>query len=143
MYIGMFGRYIRLLQAAKDVDKFTKFVVEKYDELRRQLELSCDVRSSGDDDIPQQSKTTDRLGAIYTVYTCCAFNSHGSLLQLLSPVLSFAFLCTYTKYTTTHIVICRIECNREHAPVSFTSFYWLFVLQRQPLYTCINQVFIY
>jgi len=98
-HICMFVRYIRLLHAAKDVDKFTKFVVEKYDELHRQLELSCDVRPSEDADTRQQSKTTDRRGTIYTVFTCCTLNSQHSLSQLSSPVLNCAFLRTHTKYT--------------------------------------------
>jgi len=63
-----FARYTKLLDAAKDVDKFTKFVVEKYDKLRRRLESSCDVQPSGDcnTDTHQQSKTCVRLDLIYT-----------------------------------------------------------------------------
>jgi len=42
-------RYMKLLGAAKDVDKFTKYVVKKYDKLHRQLESSCDHQSSAAD----------------------------------------------------------------------------------------------
>jgi len=65
---NVFDRYVKLLETAKDVDKFTKFVVQKYDELHRQLESSCDVQPSGDCETRQQCKTTDRLD------TNCAIN---------------------------------------------------------------------
>ena len=54
---------MKLLEAAKDVNKFTKFVIEKYDELYRQLESICDQQPpGGDTDLRRNSKTaTDRI----------------------------------------------------------------------------------
>ena len=46
----VWDRYTRLLGAAKDVDKFTKFVVQRYNRLHRQLESSCDQPPTGDAD---------------------------------------------------------------------------------------------
>ena len=63
---------MRLLETAKDVNKFTKFVIEKYDELRRQMESICTQPSpqpaaAGDTYVTgtqRYSKAVDRLAAI-------------------------------------------------------------------------------
>jgi len=92
---GLFGRYVKLLEAAKDVDQFTKYVVEQYDKLHRQLQSSCNAQPSGDADTRQQSKATDRLALIYTCYAINFRYSSSQLDVVLSSLVGeFASLCS-------------------------------------------------